>query len=659
MRKWLTLIGSLILLASSPGLAQNRTIDSLKAVVESSPDDSIKVENLIQLSQIISDRQTAIDYGNKANELAVKLNYKIGVAKALKYIGNNYYAQSKYIEAIDYWNQSLAVFEDVGDQIGVSNLLSNLGTINSNQGDDTKALELYLRALLIVEQSEDTLRIATTLSNIGLVYSKKPETYKKALGYYFQALPLTEKFNNLELLGTVTGNIGEVYFFDKDYSTALFYFKRSLAAFEGTWAEPYTLNYLGKVYAKQGEYDQAIEIQQKALALARGIDYPLDVVQTLIGLAETYRLQGKSSLALKSFKEAKDMAQELGLKVEMRDSYEGLSITYSNLSDYKNAYRFQTLLTAIKDTLYVASNKNQLDLIHANADKVKQRGEIDLLTKEQALQEANLQKEKIVKNAFVGGFIVILVIAFVIFRNYRNKVKTNKLLDKQNEEIEGLLLNILPAEVAKELQHEGYATPQNYDSATVLFTDFKGFTQISAGLLPHELIAELNSYFNEFDDIIGQHNLEKIKTIGDAYMCAGGIPSANTTHPTDAVEAGLAIQKYIARKNIKRKEDGMAPWELRVGIHTGPIVAGVVGRKKYAYDIWGDAVNIASRMESNGEANKVNISEATYELVKDKFKCVPRGKISVKGAGDKNMYFVEEQLQETVTTETQVADDII
>ena len=650
MRKWFTLIGIYLVVASSYGLAQNSTIDSLKAVVNTSPHDSIKVENLIILSQNLSnsDPQKAIDYGNQARDLAIKIDYKPGLANALKYIGMVYYIQGQYIENINYWEQSLAVFEEMEDRVGIANILSNLGAINNNQGDDMKALELYLRALAIAEESNDSLRIATTYMNIGLVYSKKPETYKRGLDYYLRALPLAENLDDKEALGTVTGNIGEYYFFTKEYSMAMFYFERSLSAFEGTWGEPYALNYIGQVHAQEGEFDKALPFQERALALARDFDSSLDVAQALIGLATTYRLNGENNLALKAFTEAKDVAQEIGLKEEMRDSYAGLSLAFSDLADFKNAYKYQTLLTAIKDSLYIASNQKQLDLIHANADNEQQQVEINLLTKEQALQEATLQKEKIVKNAFLGGFIVILIIAFVIFRNYRNKVKTNKLLDKQNEEIEGLLLNILPAEVAKELQLEGYATPQNYESATVLFTDFKGFTQISAGLLPHELIAELNSYFNEFDDIVGKHNLEKIKTIGDAYMCAGGIPKANTTHAIDAVEAGLAIQQYITKKNIRREKDGLGPWDLRVGIHTGPVVAGVVGRKKYAYDIWGDAVNIASRMESNGEASKVNISEATYELVKHKFKCVPRGEISVKGAGERNMYFVEEKNVESV-----------
>ena len=426
--------------------------------------------------------------------------------------------------------------------------------------------------------------------------------------------------------------------------------EKSLEAGKGTEIEPTSLNYLGRIFARQEKYNNALSIQQEALALARGYGSKLDEAKAIMGMAETHQLQGQHQAALNLYMQAIPLLQgSAEFKIELREVYEGLSLSFAEVNDFRSAYKYQGLLTAIKDTLFYAANQKKLDLLVSLFDNEKKKGEIDLLTKDKALQDLNLQKEKIIKNAFLGGFIVIFIIAFIIFRNYRNKVRTNKLLDKQNEEIEGLLLNILPAEVAKELQHEGFATPQNYESATVLFTDFKGFTQISAGLLPHELIAELNSYFNEFDDIIDKHNLEKIKTIGDAYMCAGGVPSANTTHAIDAVEAGLAIQKYIARKNHNRKEDGLVPWELRVGIHTGPVVAGVVGRKKYAYDIWGDAVNIASRMESNGEASKVNISQATYKLVKDKYKCVARGKILVKGAGEKKMYFVERPIVDEPT----------
>jgi class 3 adenylate cyclase len=176
---------------------------------------------------------------------------------------------------------------------------------------------------------------------------------------------------------------------------------------------------------------------------------------------------------------------------------------------------------------------------------------------------------------------------------------------------------------------------------SVLFTDFKGFTKIAEKLTPAELVEELNTCFLEFDHIIDKHNLEKIKTIGDAYMCAGGIPVANDTNPVDIVHAGLEIKEYMENLKREREEAGQDFWELRIGIHTGPVIAGVVGKNKFAYDIWGDAVNTASRMESSGIPGKVNISGSTYELIKDHFNCTHRGKIEAKNKGEIDMYIVD------------------
>jgi class 3 adenylate cyclase len=158
---------------------------------------------------------------------------------------------------------------------------------------------------------------------------------------------------------------------------------------------------------------------------------------------------------------------------------------------------------------------------------------------------------------------------------------------------------------------------------------------------PQDLVEELNTCFKAFDHIIGKYNLEKIKTIGDAYMCAGGIPSPDDRHAHNMVKASLEIQEYIKQNNKRKVEEGKEAWDLRLGLHVGPIVAGVVGKKKYAYDIWGSTVNVASRMESNGEPGRVNISAATYELIKDEFECSYRGKIYAKNVGEIDMYFVD------------------
>ncbi|WP_347157824.1 adenylate/guanylate cyclase domain-containing protein [Pontibacter chitinilyticus] len=218
----------------------------------------------------------------------------------------------------------------------------------------------------------------------------------------------------------------------------------------------------------------------------------------------------------------------------------------------------------------------------------------------------------------------------------------------QKEQIEKLLLNILPAEVARELKEKGVATPHYYESATVMFTDFVGFTRIAEAMDPHQLVAELNDFFIAFDLIVEKHNLEKIKTVGDAYMCAGGIPVPSMTHAVDAILAANEIQAYMQEANDRRTVLGLPRWELRIGVHTGPVVAGVVGQNKFAYDIWGDTVNIASRMESCGEAGKVNISDATFDMVKNWFSCLYRGKVAAKNKGDVDMYFVGNRLEQAI-----------
>ena len=176
-----------------------------------------------------------------------------------------------------------------------------------------------------------------------------------------------------------------------------------------------------------------------------------------------------------------------------------------------------------------------------------------------------------------------------------------------------------------------------------MFTDFKSFTVIADNMSPKDLVEELDACFIAFDGIIEKYQLEKIKTIGDSYMCAGGIPTPDETHVLKIVKAGLEIQQYVFEYNQRRQDKDLEPWNIRIGIHVGPIVAGVVGKKKYAYDIWGSTVNIASRMESNGEPGKVNISSATYELIKDYYECTYRGKISAKNIGEIDMYFIEHE----------------
>ncbi len=216
-----------------------------------------------------------------------------------------------------------------------------------------------------------------------------------------------------------------------------------------------------------------------------------------------------------------------------------------------------------------------------------------------------------------------------------------KELTHEKKKSDDLLLNILPYEIAEELKQKGEADAKLIEEATVLFTDFKGFTQLSEQLSPQALVNEIHQCFSAFDGIMQKYHVEKIKTIGDAYMAVGGLPIANTTHAEDVVSAALEIQQYMEEYYRRKSSRGEICFEIRIGVHTGPVIAGIVGIKKFAYDIWGDTVNTASRMESSGEVGKINISGSTYALIQDKFRCEYRGKVTAKGKGDIDMYFVE------------------
>lgn len=214
----------------------------------------------------------------------------------------------------------------------------------------------------------------------------------------------------------------------------------------------------------------------------------------------------------------------------------------------------------------------------------------------------------------------------------------------EQQRSERLLLNILPTMVAEELKKNGVTKARRYEQATVMFVDFKEFSKIAKLLPPEELVAELDTYFKAFDKIIKKYHIEKIKTIGDAYMCVGGLPDVEGSEPKDVVLAALEIQALLDQFRAERARVGKTFFEARIGIHTGPLVAGVVGSMKFAYDIWGDTVNIASRLESNGQPWRVNISAATYALVKDEFEFETRGIIPIKNNNEIAMYFVNAPL---------------
>jgi class 3 adenylate cyclase len=247
----------------------------------------------------------------------------------------------------------------------------------------------------------------------------------------------------------------------------------------------------------------------------------------------------------------------------------------------------------------------------------------------------------------VAGATAIVFFTMQYFVRTINK--NTRQIENEKQKTDTLLLNILPAQVAEELKVTGKSNPTLYQNTTIIFTDFKDFTQFGELFTPRELISELETCFEKFDEIITRHGLEKIKTMGDAYMCVAGILKHGDNavmNAVNAVKAAVEIADCIRIMHDERLSQGKVFWDIRIGVHTGDVVGGIVGKKKFAFDIWGDAVNTANRLETNGEEGRVNISGATYKLVKDHFQCTYRGKLPVKNKGDLEMYFVDAYIPE-------------
>jgi len=648
MRKKKHFIFLILMLLSFRGISQDHTADSLKKILLNVKDDTARVRVLLRLSSYFLDSSTeeSKSYGMQALELAQKLQIEPERALALKYIGISYYFQGNTPATLDYYGQSLRVYDSIGDLEGKNKMLNNFGTVYYTIGADDKALENYFKSLEIAEQIGDKGGIATAYSNIANVYHNKRATTDKALDYFLKALQISEQIDDKVIIGAVTVNLGEIYNDLNKDDSALFFYDKSMKAYANTINIPVPLRGIGLVYAKKKDFNLAIHYNILSYQMALKFDSKLAMAQSLVALGDVYYKKNDYPSALLAFKQADSVAKIIPAYKELDDAYLGLAATYSGMGDFNNAYKYQKLFSGITDTLNNQTLTDKLTSLQTNFEIQTRQNQINLLTKDKKLQELDLKSQKIQKTFISAALVLIFIIAFGIYRTYRNKVKTNILLDKQNAEIESLLHNILPAEVAAELRKNGRATPRYFDNVSVLFTDFKGFTKHADALSPQEVVTELNICFNAFDDIIEKYNLEKIKTIGDSYMCAGGIPTQNDEHPVNIVRAGLEIRDWMKQINEKRTGLGQPAWELRIGIHIGPVVAGVVGRKKYAYDIWGSTVNIASRMENNGEPGLVNISATTYDLIKHQYSCVHRGKIFAKNIGDIDMYFVDREILE-------------
>jgi len=530
-----------------------------------------------------------------------------GIANAHARLGNANLFLGKYDDALEHYKIAIEIRTETCDELGAAELLNNSGTIYGLQGSHTLALKSHLKALKTFEAAGNSIRIANSSSNIGLIY-KDQQNYEEALVMFRSALTIYERENNLKELSKTLNNIGNVLQEQKNFTAAIEAHTRSLhyrMEINDSANIAISCVNLGNVYKDLEEYETALSYYDRARALYTQLPDKRDLLSLDLDLGELYLKKGQLDLAHKYLEDGLKLAEESRLKSPLRKAYEIYARLLAVEKNYEEAYKFHVRFT-------------QLDKELSNAETSRQMAQItvrhELEQKERASEIERIKNEEL-KKAYAS-------------------------LEDEKRRSEALLNNILPEEVSEELKQSGKTKARSFAMATVMFADIQNFTKISEQLTAEELVSGIDEYFEAFDKIVEHHGIEKIKTIGDAYLCVGGVPVTSADHAERVIAAAKEFLQAAKVLKVKRANEKKWTFDFRIGIHSGPVVAGVVGIKKFAYDIWGDTVNTASRMQQNGAPNHINISENTYQLVKKNVNCTYRGEIAAKNKGNLKMYFV-------------------
>ncbi len=504
------------------------------------------------------------------------------------------------------------------------------------------ALDAFFKSAEAAVKSKSIETQGVANMSIADIYSEMDNSTNAEI-YYDKAIQLLRKFAAKERrsgpqisLATALLNAGDEAFSSGKYETALQYFKESGAIFKeqnyliGT---AYNLGNVGMVYAEQGKDGLAETNMSEAITILEELNdyYPICVYLTYI--SDIYLRKNDFQTALSYAEKSFELAKYYGIKDQISEANLKLSEIYEVKGDLETAYHYYKAHIVYRDSVNNIANVQKAADLRTNFELSQKQIEIDLAD----------QRRKNQRNISIATAIALFLILLMAIGLYRRNTfirKTKQIIEEEKERSDALLLNILPEETALELKEKGKVKAKKYDSVTVLFTDFKGFTSYSEKLSPEALVATIDFYFSKFDAIIEKYGLEKIKTIGDAYMCAGGLHDAEKDPAGRMVLAAMEIVSFVEETKNDMAASELT-FDIRIGLNSGPVVAGVVGTHKFAYDIWGDTVNVASRMESMSEPGKINISEDTFALIKDDFTCTYRGEIEAKNRGALKMYFVE------------------
>ena len=553
--------------------------------------------------QLLSDYSKALEYLKKALVMNQELGNKIGIAHKLGNIAIVYQQLSEYDNALENYHKSLLLYEELKNKHGISGTLGNIGLVYQKLSDYDKALEYYQKSLGICEESANKFGIAVNLGNIGLVYSDLSDT-TNALEYYLKSLAIMEELGRKDSIALLLGNIGVLYKNLSDFTKALDYLQKALAIHEeigSKYGIAINLANIGNLYGELSDFAKALEYNQKVLAINEELGSRDAAAINLFNIGNLYaneRFDGYDAEKAEEYlQKARYINEELGTKWQNANNFKSLADLYEKQERWKeHSFHF------------------------------KKYHEL----------EKEVQSEKAIKQAEQ--------------MKYRRKIEESERNRQINlarfQEQEKILHNILPSQIAERIVSGEKTIADSYDNVSVFFSDIVGFTKLSLKITAEQLVGLLNGIFTQFDQIARKHGLEKIKTIGDSYMAVCGAPIPVENHAERTALFALEVAEMMNDYRIKSGEK----IEIRIGLHSGSVVAGIIGENKFAYDLWGDAVNTASRMESYGEAGKIHTSEDFLSAVEmqrraysslHEIQFTPRGEMDIKGKGMMKTYFLE------------------
>lgn len=607
--------------ALQPLLDQAEVAEDTQAIIEAHVNLGLAHLKLNQYEETMSHFQTSYTMSLENNLPSLSGHSKNGY-------GMVWLTLNDYTKALQSFQQSIDYFEQTNDQQGIAYATSNLGAVYDALGSYDLALENYLEAARINESLDNQEELATNYNNIGSLHANQ-NNFDFAFDYYTKAITIFETIDNKEGLSYAYNNLGNFFSHYNYYDEAYGFYLKALrinVELDNKLNLADSFNYIAGIFEIKENYTKANEYYANALEIYQELDNLKGAINVTNNLGAVEYKRKNYERALELHTSAFEASKALEYNEGLESSIFNLSMDYEALGQADKAIDYKSLYIELQRVIIDEEQSENI----ANAQIVYETEKKDAQIVEKT-EELKKESEKVKRQLIIIGIAAFIIVIISIL---------GVIIHKERAKSEKLLLNILPKKVADDLKLHGKTEPENFENCSVYFSDIVGFTKLSESMEPKYLIEELNDIFTTFDNIIEKYGCERIKTIGDAYMAVSGMPIPDEKHAENMIDASLDIIDALSERNKNTETQ----WRIRVGVNSGHLVGGVVGIKKYLYDIFGDTINTASRMESNGEAMRLNISSNTYDLIADKadkYIFTEREPLDVKGKGLLKMYFVE------------------